>query len=283
MITLSAREHEVLTLLVEGHSLRTVSRRLGISDATVNAHRRELMRTFRVSTTAELVSQAVQAAGVSEDNGRKRETVRLQHQTRWLPEFSLSHTRPLGHSWRQAFNCHSLRDVADVLREFGHQPGPCPDDPDAVLRDGSGTLGAKHALLAALAAECGRDDVRLVVACHELEFPVPTAPGERRLTLPLAVCYLHCRARDVQIADDETGSILHAKAVTTVRVEPRALAQERVRLYQAFASDWCRALDMAPVAFAKLRAEQLLIATRQSVIEDLLGHGLPPSYAPGAL
>ena len=282
MVTISALEREVLALLVDGHSLKTVGRRLAISDAAANAHRRELMRKFRVSTTIELISQAASAVAVSGRDAGRRDTVRLQHQSRWLPDASLSLTGALGVAWRHTFNCRSLRDAADALRECGHQPGPSPDDPDAVLRQRSGTLGAKQAVLAALAAECGRDDVQLIVACHELELSAPSAADDLRRTLPLAVCYLRCRARDVQIAEEGTGSLLCGKAVSAVRVEPRALASERLRLYQSFALDWCRALDLAPADFATLRATQLRAAERQSVIEDLLGHRLPPGYAPGA-
>lgn len=281
-VALSASEREVLTLLVDGLSLRTVSRRLAISDAQASVHRRELLRKFMVTTTAELISRAISTAAVAGNNGVSRENVRLLHQSRWLPEITLSRSAPLGKTWRHVNNCRSLRDVADVVREFGDNPGDYPDDPDALLKQGTGTLGAKQALLAALAAECGRYDVQLVVACHELELPPPPAPGERRLTLPLAACYLRCRAREVQIAREGSGSILYGKAVSVVRVEARTLARERIRLYQSFAADWCRALDVAPAEFARLRAQQLLNAERIPMIEDLLGYCLAPDYVPGA-
>ena len=280
IMILSAMEREVLALLVDGHSLKDVSLRLAISETAANAHRRALLRKFKVSTTIDLIAHAVQAAEVSGDAAESRAPVRLQHQSRWLPDVSLSLIGPLGSAWRHAFNCRSLRDVADVLRECGDQPGPIPDHPDAVLIHGTGTLGAKQAVLAALAAECGRSDVELIVACHELELAERPESGERRRTLPLAACYLRCRAREVQIAEEGTISILHARAVSVVRVEPRALAAERLRLYQSFAVDWCRALDLAPAEFARLRAEQLHLAQRQSVVEDLLGHRLPPDYMP---
>jgi hypothetical protein len=240
------------------------------------------MRKFKVSTTVELIAHAVRASTVSAQDTESRETVRIQHQSRWLPDVGLSLTGSFGRSWRQAFNCRSLRDVADVLRECGDQPGPSPDDPAAVLSQGTGTLGAKQAVLAALAKECGRSDVQLIVACHEFELRAPPGVGGRRITLPLAACYLRCRAREVQITEERSMSILRGKAVSVVRVEPRALAAERLRLYQNFATDWCRALDLAPVDFARLRTEQLGLAERQSVVEDMLGHRLPPDYVPGA-
>jgi hypothetical protein len=99
----------------------------------------------------------------------------------------------------------------------------------------------------------------------------------------LVVCYLRCRAREVQIAEPGAGSMLYSKALSTVRVDPFMMAGERVKLYQSFATDWCRALDVAPPDFAQRRAEQLRLAPRRSVIEDLLGHRLPPDYAPATL
>lgn len=187
----------------------------------------------------------------------------------------------MGVACRRAGHCHTLRDVADMLREYADDPGPSPDDPGALLTHRTGTLGAKQALLAALAAECRRDDVQLILACHEFELPDDVPDGGRPPTLPLVVCYLRCRARDVQITDSESGSILHSKAVSSVRVEPQALAHERVQHYQRFAADWCRVLDVSAAQFARRRADQLRKAARPSIVEDLLGHRLPPEFAPG--
>lgn len=207
--------------------------------------------------------------------------VRLFHQSRWLPEVTLSCTGPMGVACRRAGNCQTLRDVADMLREYGEEPGPAPDDPGTLLTHQTGTLGAKQALLAALAAECRRDDVQLILACHEFELPGDVPDGDRPPTLPLVVCYLRCRSRDVQITNTESSSVLHSKAVSSVRVEPQALAQERVQQYQRFAADWCRVLDVSAAKFARRRSDQLRKAARRSIVEDLLGYGLPPEFAPG--
>jgi hypothetical protein len=122
--------------------------------------------------------------------------------------------------------------------------------------------------------------VQLVVACHELEISSGSASEERRATLPLAACYLRCGTRELQIAEPGAGSVLVDKALSSECVDPQRLARVRMRLYQRFALDWCRALDLSPVTFARLRATQLRQAERHSVFEDLLGHGLPPSYIP---
>jgi hypothetical protein len=258
-----------------------VGQELSLSGAAVNSRVPKVREKPRLSsiealcTPATALPVALEAAGAS-----SAIALRLCHQSRWLPDVALNIAAPFGARCRRVCNSRTLRDVADYLHECGGQPGSAPDDPVAVVMLRTGTIGAKQALLAALAAECGRDDVRLIVACHELELHSNVEIAGRRLTLPLAVCYLHCRSRIVQIAASCARSIGLSKAIAAVRVDPLRLASERVRLYQTFATDWCRALDMNPAVFARLRAEQLRRAEGCSLFEDLLGHQIPPDFAP---
>ncbi len=281
-VVLSAPEREVLALLMQGLSLRTVSRRLGISDAAVNARLRVLLHKFGVSTADELIAQVASSSALSDSGASRLSGTEIQRQSRWLPDLSLSATGPLGEVCRHTFNCRTLRDVADVLREFDDLPNPSPDDPTALLTHRTGTLGARQALLAALAAESGCDDVQLILACYELLLPRTAASASPPGTLPLVVCYLHCRARDVQISKAGAGSIIQGNPLSTTRVEPMTMCAERIRLYKSFAAEWCEALEVTPGAFASLRADQLLNAQRHSVVEDLLGYQLPPDFAPMA-
>jgi len=52
---ITQREHEVATLIASGKSNRDISGLLGISEATVETHRKNLKRKLGVSSTAELV------------------------------------------------------------------------------------------------------------------------------------------------------------------------------------------------------------------------------------
>jgi len=283
MTLLDICEREVLQQLATGCSLRTVGRHLVLSDGTVKAHVRELQRKLRLPSTDALRERAVAMREFLNSCTTGSSAARpqhLPHQSRWLPDVPLSATAPLGSACRRAFNGRTLRDVADYLRDCPDDPGPFPDEPAAILRRHAGTLGAKQALLAALATECGRQDVQLIVACHELEISSAGSSDDRRATLPLAVCYLRCGTREIQIAEPGAGSVLIDKALTGVCVEPQHLARVRLQLYQRFALDWCRALDLSPVDFARMRAVQLRKTERRSVFEDLLGHRLPPSYIP---
>lgn len=56
---LAAREREVLALLAEGKRSSEIGRKLGISTATVEAHRRNIMRKLGLHTIAQLTKYAV--------------------------------------------------------------------------------------------------------------------------------------------------------------------------------------------------------------------------------
>ncbi|GAB4471800.1 MAG: response regulator transcription factor [Anaerolineae bacterium] len=58
---LTDREHEVLSLMVEGLTNRQIAARLAISPYTVNAHVRSIFSKLGVSSRAEAVSHAIQA------------------------------------------------------------------------------------------------------------------------------------------------------------------------------------------------------------------------------
>ena len=56
---LTSREHQVLQLVVEGHSSKDVARLLGISPKTAESHRMRLMRKLNIHETASLVRYAI--------------------------------------------------------------------------------------------------------------------------------------------------------------------------------------------------------------------------------
>jgi len=209
----------------------------------------------------------------------------LRHEGRLLPNASLDPRGPLGAACRVRFDGRTLREAAEYVCDCNTDPGKSPDDFRSLLTGDTGTIGAKQAFLAALAAELGRNDVQLIVACCEMQLPEraaarPDSSLRRPHTLPLAVCWLRHRGRRLQIIEPRNASLHTVKRVTEVTVSPEHLAAERERLYKVFAADWCRALEAQPVEFARLRAWQLRVSANTSVFEDLLGHSLPPDYAP---
>ncbi|MDR2550619.1 MAG: response regulator transcription factor [Desulfobulbus sp.] len=53
---LSDREKEVLCLVMQGHSSRTIGERLGISPRTIDHHRASLLKKFKMKNTVDLVN-----------------------------------------------------------------------------------------------------------------------------------------------------------------------------------------------------------------------------------
>ena len=53
--SLSAREHEVLNLILEGRLTKQIARQLDISDKTVETHRSRIAKKFGVHSAIQLV------------------------------------------------------------------------------------------------------------------------------------------------------------------------------------------------------------------------------------
>jgi DNA-binding NarL/FixJ family response regulator len=58
--TLTPREREVVRMIAEGNSARTIASLLGLSVKTVEAHKFNLMRKLDIHNTAQLVTYAIQ-------------------------------------------------------------------------------------------------------------------------------------------------------------------------------------------------------------------------------
>ena len=284
------RQTEVLQLLGAGLSTRDIAERLTVSTRTIGEHCAELRERLTRATTGQLRSHARFAYVHGFDGGStavSRPTATLlRRQSRFLPHAALNFAGRLGSGCHAApCNLRFLRDVADYMIGFDAAPGGRPDCLDDVLAQQGGTLGAKQALLAALAQECARDEVQLTVACGELT--VTSAPGLENLfiehptrTLPLAVCYLRFRNRRLQICNFGSGSQMAAPPDSETTVDPVDLAGRRLSLYREFAADWCRVFDLSPQEFARLRAHALRTSPTPAVYEDLMGHALDPNFQP---
>ena len=287
---LTPRQTEVYQLLGAGLLTSDIAERLTVSTRAVNEHCAVLRERLNLATIGQLRSHSRLAYVHGYDSSstavpRPTRTL-LRRQSRFLPHAALNFSGRLSSGCRAApCNLRFLRDVADYMLGFDAAPGGRPDCPDDVLAQQGGTLGAKQALLAALAHECARDEVQLTIACGELT--VTSAPGLETLflehptrTLPLAICYLRCRNRRLQICDFGNGSQMTAPPDSESTVDPADLAKRRLSLYREFAADWCRAFDLAPPEFARLRAHALRTAPTPAVFEDLMGHALGPNFQP---
>ena len=59
MSALSPREREVLRLVADGVRTAEIARRLGITEATIEVHRRNVMHKLELRTVAQLTKYAV--------------------------------------------------------------------------------------------------------------------------------------------------------------------------------------------------------------------------------
>lgn len=60
VVTLTGRERQILKLLAEGHSTKTIAAELNLSVKTVDAHKTNLMRKLDVHNRSQLVQYAIQ-------------------------------------------------------------------------------------------------------------------------------------------------------------------------------------------------------------------------------
>jgi len=282
-LTLTPMQHEVCSMLREGFSLSETARRLRISESTLDGYRLELLRRFDLHSTVELRKLAVSL--FPHCTPRASTAPMIRHVTSLLPHVVLNRHRAFSAACRAGFDGRTLREVADYVRDCDCAPGLAPDAFMGVITQHTGTIGAKQALLAALAAENGRNDLQLMVACCEMQVPYSDhehleLAGQRRQKFPLAVCWLCYKGRRLQIVEAKQASLQTVELVTEMPVRPEHLASERIRLYQTFAADWCRALETDPKKFARLRASLLSMSAGTSIFEDLLGYALPPGYVP---
>jgi len=282
-LTLTPMQHEVCSLLSKGFSLSETARRLRISASTLDGYRLELLRRFDLHSIVELRKLTISL--FPHVAPRTSTAPMIRHEVSHLPNVVLNPRGAFSAACRARFDGRTLREVADYVRDCDSVPGPASDAFPGVITRHTGTIGAKQALLAALAAENGRNDVQLMVACCEMQVPYSDNEhlelgGQRRQKFPLAVCWLRYKGRRLQIVEAKQASLQTVELVTEIPVRPEQLAAERIRLYQTFAADWCRALETSPSEFARRRASLLSLSAGTSVFEDLLGYALPPGYVP---
>lgn len=204
----------------------------------------------------------------------------LVYGSRWVLDRPLPLKSTLCTAFRRAFEVNSLREAAEVLRDCPLSDDASPDDPYGVIRHRGGTIGARQALLALLAAECELANVQLVLSCHEGAVTTLTAPDGSVLAIPIVVCHLKIKGRSVQIAEPGYRSTPVGAPVFVQTVQPHTMARERVALFQQFSADWCRALELSAKGFREKRKQCLIASKDTALFEDLLGHLIDETFEP---
>src|SRR5271165_3707395 len=150
-LTLTPMQHEVCSMLSRGFSLGETARRLRISESTLDRYRLELLRRFDLHSTVELrlLTTSLFPTGTL----RTSTALMIRHEVSHLPNVVLDPRGVLGAACRARFDGRTLREAADYLCECESVPGSAADAFPEVITRHTGTIGAKQALLAALAAE----------------------------------------------------------------------------------------------------------------------------------
>ena len=136
--------------------------------------------------------------------------------------------------------------VVRTLREAAHWVGQLPygrttaPTPEAVLREGRGTCSTKHALLAALAAECGVA-LQLTVGVYEMDGantpgtgPVLAAHGLK--CLPEAHCYVVYDGVRVDVTRPEPPQALDILKEWAIR--PDQIGAHKAALHRRYLRGW---------------------------------------------
>jgi FixJ family two-component response regulator len=87
---LSAREREVMRLVIEGHLNKQIANELGVAEITVKVHRGRVMRKLGATSLADLVRLGAKL-GIAGDEGRRRGHARGE---RWQPAGAASEVMP---------------------------------------------------------------------------------------------------------------------------------------------------------------------------------------------
>ncbi|MBI3524782.1 MAG: hypothetical protein HY066_09765 [Betaproteobacteria bacterium] len=118
------------------------------------------------------------------------------------------------------------------------------DDPAIVLKEARGTCSSKHRLLAAVARDCGRRDIQLMLGIYAMSEANTPGVGEVLRTaglkyIPEAHCYLSIADRrydfsGLQAGDASPFDSLFAEYV----VSPDDLPEMKLKLHKSFVAAW---------------------------------------------
>lgn len=171
--------------------------------------------------------------------------------------------------------------LAEHLRQLPYGRPSRARDVLAVLEEGQGTCSSKHRLLAAVAHECGRLDVELVVGLYAMS--EQNTPGVGAVleaagvaSIPEAHCYLRLGERRYDFTGLNVGASSPFEALFSEHfVPPGQLPDEKARLHHDAIRAWA-AFHGLPFADAW--------ALREGCIRALASNdALRPTDAPAAI
>jgi hypothetical protein len=141
----------------------------------------------------------------------------------------------------------SFDQLAEHVRLLTYERTVNSQDPAAVLREGRGTCSSKHRLLAAVAQDSGRFDVKLMIGIYEMS--EDNTPGVGSVlsaasitSIPEAHCYLSVQGDRLDFTGLAPGTLSPFTALIAESVvSPPDLTETKSRLHRQALDAWARA------------------------------------------
>jgi hypothetical protein len=148
-------------------------------------------------------------------------------------------------------------EVAEAIRALPYGRVPDPEDLAAVLKERKGTCSSKHRFLAALAHECGRTDVKLMLGLYEMS--EDNTPGVGAVlgklgAIPEAHCYLAVGGERFDFTGLAAGAASPFDSLLEERtVSPAELPAAKLAWHRRAVDSWARARGLSSDAAWEMR------------------------------
>lgn len=145
---------------------------------------------------------------------------------------------------RLGLDLTTFKALALHVQDLPYGRGSSSEDPFQVLRDGRGTCSSKHRLLALVAKDAGRSDIRLTVGIYQMSEANTPGVGEVLARsglsyVPEAHCYLSRYADRLDFTGLSAG---HESPFTSLEseyfVEPEVLPMEKTTIHKRAIHSW---------------------------------------------
>lgn len=151
----------------------------------------------------------------------------------------------------RSYGLLDFASLCDYVRTLPYGRVASQNDPLLVLREGKGTCSSKHQLLACVAHECGRDDVKLTVGIYEMS--EANTPGVEAVlqeasiaSIPEAHCYLTVGLERFDFTGLQSGNESPFLSLLEEHiVSPQMLAQSKPCLHKQALEVWASKTGMS--------------------------------------
>lgn len=166
-------------------------------------------------------------------------------------DFTLAHVGTLSERVR-ALGMTRFAETCQFVKQLPYGRVRAPGPSTAILDERRGTCSSKHAFLALLARESGRNDVSLVLGCFEMR--EANTPGVGRVlsrhsleAVPEVHCFLRVGDERLDFTGLPEGSTsVFEGMISEESVDPNLLSAEKRRRHVAYVSAWAESRGLDP-------------------------------------